>query len=98
MRSLCLLTLIALVPMAASTEDDWYPSRYGADDTLGALNELSPESVLAAVRLVKTGKSYALGVETSRETPAYGARSFELFAVGHADGGGEPWGSTSERE
>ena len=53
-----------------------------------------PEGVLAAVRLVKKGKTYALGVETSRETPAYGARSFELFAVGHADGGGEPWGST----
>ena len=27
---------------------DWYPSRYGADDTLGAINSLSPAKVLEA--------------------------------------------------
>ena len=25
--------------------EDWYPSKYGADDTLGAINNLSPEKV-----------------------------------------------------
>ncbi len=68
--------------------DDWYPSKYGAEDTLGAINELSPERVLAAAQLVRTGKTYALGVETGRDTPAYGTRSFELFAVASGDGSG----------
>ena len=76
-----------------AADDDWYPSRYGADDTLGAINELSPEGVLAAAKLVKTGRSYALGVETGRATPAYGARSFELFAVASGDGSGAAVGS-----
>ncbi len=38
---------------------------------------------MKAASLVKTGKRYALGLVTSRETPAFGARTFELFAVSH---------------
>jgi kynurenine formamidase len=72
--------------------DDWYPSKYGADDTLGAINELSPAGVLAAVKLVKKGKTYALGVETGRETPAFGSRSYQLFAVASGDGSGSTMG------
>lgn len=89
-RTLAVLLLLLAFPALA--DDDWYPSRYGADDTLGAINELSPEKVLAATRLVKTGKTYALGVETGRDTPAYGARSFELFAVASGDGSGATTG------
>jgi kynurenine formamidase len=77
----------------AKAEESWFPSKYGAGDTLGAINELSPEGVLEAVELVKTGKTYALGVETGRETPAYGARSFELFAVASGDGSGSSSGA-----
>ena len=37
-----LLCGLLLVPITAVSEEaDWYPSRYGADDTLGALNNLS---------------------------------------------------------
>lgn len=91
---LCLALAQASCAAPATADDDsWYPSRYGAGDTLGALNELSPEHVLAAAKLVKTGKSYALGVETGRSTPAYGARSFELFAVASGDGSGGTLGS-----
>ena len=59
---LALAGLLAAIPVTA--EDDWYPSRYGADDTLGAVNLLKPEHVLSAAQLVKTGKTYALGVPT----------------------------------
>jgi len=85
--------LASLVLAACAHADDWYPSKYGADDTLGAINELSPEGVVAAARLVRTGRSFALGVETGRDTPAFGARSFELFAVAHGDGSGAPMGA-----
>ncbi len=89
------LVLVAACIWSGSSlaEDSWYPSRYGADDTLGAINNLSPEGVLAAAKLVKTGKTYALGVETGRDTPAFGSRSFELFAVAAGDGSGASLGA-----
>jgi kynurenine formamidase len=92
--ALRLIPLLLLLPaLQSAAEDDWYPSKYGAADTLGAINELSPEGVVAAARLVKTGKTYALGVETGRDTPAYGSRSYELFTVAFGDGSGSSLGS-----
>ncbi len=90
-----ILGLIVLGPMAdnADSQEDWFPSRYGADDTLGAVNLLTPEKVREAAKLVKTGKTYALGVEISRDTPAYGTRKFQLFAVATGDGSGGSLGS-----
>jgi hypothetical protein len=35
----------------------WWPSRYGADDQAGALNEITPGKVLEAVRLVRCGSA-----------------------------------------
>lgn len=77
----------------ASAEEAWFPSKYGAEDTLGAFNNLSPEKVLEAARLVKTGKTYALGIPVGRDTPAYGSRSFQLFAVASGDGSGTAVGT-----
>ena len=70
--SFTILTTLALsIAWGASAEDSsWYPSKWGPDDTLGAINELSPEGVVRAAKLVKTGKTYSLGVETGRNTPA----------------------------
>ena len=67
--------------MSAAAEDSWYPSKWGKDDTLGAINQIDAQSVLAATRLVKQGKRYALGMETSRNTPAYGSRTAQTFLV-----------------
>ena len=95
MKCSLLMTLMISVfysaPVAA--EDNWYPSKWGAEDTLGAINELSPEAVIEAAKLVKTGKTYSLGVETGRDTPAYGTRAFQLFAVANGDGGGASMGA-----
>jgi len=76
----------------AMGQEKWYPSQHGADDTLGAANFLSPEKVLEAAKLIKTGKTYSLGVELSRDTPAFGNRSFQLFVVGGGDGSGASLG------
>ena len=81
--SICLLVLAFATPLRA--EDDWYPSRYGADDRLGAINNLSPAKVLEAAQLVRTGKTYALGVVTGRETPAFGTRSFQIVTMTAGD-------------
>ena len=68
----------ALAGSAVAAENEWYPSRYGADDRLGAINNLSAEKVLAAARLVKTGKAYALGVPTGPDSPAYPPRQYSM--------------------
>ena len=31
----------------------WWPSKYGAEDQAGALNEITPGKVLEAVRLIR---------------------------------------------
>jgi kynurenine formamidase len=97
-RSIARVVLVCALGASFSTisfaaeDDSWYPSKWGADDTLGAINELSPAGVLAAAKLIKTGKTYSLGVETGRQTPAYGSRSFQLFAVASGDGTGSTMG------
>ena len=87
------ITLALFWTMTANAED-WHTSKWGKDDTLGALNLVTSDSILAASKLVKTGKRYALGQVTSRDTPAFGTRMFELFVVSHGgvfDGTGEPY-------
>lgn len=33
--------------------ENWYPSRFGADDVLGSLNLITPASILKALQLVQ---------------------------------------------
>jgi kynurenine formamidase len=86
-----LVTLLATAPVLAA--ETWYPSRYGAGDTLGAINNLSPEKVLAAARLVRTGRTYSLGVETGPDTPAYPPRQFQIVVLSPGDGTGSVMGT-----
>lgn len=86
-----LATIVALSPAVAS--DEWYPSKYGADDTNGAMNNLSAEGTLKAAKLVKTGKVYALGVVTGPDSPAYPGRKFSMAVMPLDDGGGTPMGA-----
>ncbi len=89
------LILLLLTALAAPTgaTDTWYPSKYGAQDTLGALNNLSPKKVRSAAKLIKTGKTYALGVVTGRSTPAYPPRKYSMTILQLGDGIGTPLGS-----
>lgn len=90
MPALCALFA---APGVLAQEADWYPSRYGADDTLGAINNLSPEGVIEAAKLVKTGRTYSLAIETARDTPAPGTRHFDLYTVAIGDGTGSTQGT-----
>ncbi len=87
------LAMAAASAAPGAAAEEWYPSRYGADDTLGAINNLSPEKVLQAARLVKSGKTYALGVPTGPESPAYPPRQYALTVLQLDDGTGTPGGS-----
>lgn len=93
-RKAQLRTLLAALLLATpALADDWYPSRHGADDTLGAINFLSPEIVVEAARLVTTGKTYALGVPTGPNSPAYGPRRYAMTVLQLDDGLGTPMAS-----
>ncbi len=91
MRSLLLFA--ALLTVSTVHADDWYPSRYGTDDTLGAINNLSPEKLVQAAKLVTHGKTYRLGVETGPTSPAYPPRSYSMTVLQLSDGTGTPMGS-----
>lgn len=52
--------------------DKWYPSRWGADDVLGAMNLITPQSILAALGLVKRGKVYDLSFVLDQDMPVPG--------------------------
>ena len=88
-----LLTIIISALAFNGQADEWYPSKYGAEDTLGAINNLSPEKVIQAARLIKTGKTYSLGVETGPTSPAYPPRSYSMTILQLDDGTGTPLGS-----
>tara|TARA_B110000977_G_scaffold65608_1_gene89391 strand:- start:194 stop:1027 length:834 start_codon:yes stop_codon:yes gene_type:complete len=60
---------------------------------LGAINNLSPEKVLQAARLVKHGKAYRLGVTTGPTSPAYPPRSYSMTVLQLDDGTGTPLGT-----
>lgn len=57
------------------------PSKWGAEDEIGAANYVSPEQVLMAVKLVKKGESHPLGIVIDQQTPAFPPRSFSLQVV-----------------
>mgnify|MGYP001261270906 FL=1 len=87
------ILLLALVVSQVRAQDPWYPSKYGAQDTLGALNELNPDKTKRAAELVKLGKTYALGVETGPDSPAYSPRTYNVTVLQLDDGMGTPMGS-----
>ena len=47
-----------------------FPQRYGPGDTLGAVNEISDETVRAAAALVRTGRRYQLAQILDSHSPA----------------------------
>jgi kynurenine formamidase len=87
------LALLATVFAAAAlAEDAWYPSRYGADDRVGAANNLSADGTRRAAKLVKTGKTYSLGMTTGPDSLAYPPRKFGIVVTQSNDGTGTAGG------
>lgn len=93
MRAIGALVLFIGLAGPLRAQEAWYPSPYGADDTLGAINNLSPAGVVGAAKLVRSGKTYALGVDTGPSTPAFGTRSFQIHTLAAGDGTGASLGT-----
>lgn len=88
-RLLLPFTLLFTVSAAQAVEaEKWYPSNYGANDEIGALNLLNADSVIKASKLITTGKTYPLAVPVDRNLPAFRHRSFQLTNVQPGEAGG----------
>ncbi len=82
-RGFAAVTALALASAtgAAFAEEDLVSKKWGPGDEIGSANYVTPERVVKAAQLVKTGKTYALGIETNSRTPAYPPRSFRITVV-----------------
>ena len=86
MRIVLLLLLLPLMlplmlPLTLLADEHCRVSEWGPDDQAGAANRITPESVLAASQLIKTGKTYSLGITIDSTTPAFPPRGLSLTIV-----------------
>ena len=93
-RSITMLAMGALCAGSALAQNDWCKSKWGPNDEIGAANLLTPQLAADAAKLVKTGKTYALGFETSAGTAAYAPRTWSLTVVQPGQAGGISLGGT----
>ncbi|HEU5102884.1 MAG TPA: cyclase family protein [Roseiflexaceae bacterium] len=65
-------------------DEPWWPSRYGATDQLGTLNEITPAKVAAAARLVRQGRTFDLGRTLHADVPRFEGRYWQQSLVSSA--------------
>ena len=59
-------------------ENQRCPSKWGPEDERGSANHMKPQSVLNAVKLIKTGEVVELGHVLSQSMPFFGTRRFDV--------------------
>jgi kynurenine formamidase len=94
-RSLGLLTgagvalLLAQGSFAQTREKGpWWPSRFGPTDQAGATNTVTPQKILEALTIAKTGKTYELGHLYEPDMPQFGVRPYYLQSIRRDAGAG----------
>src|SRR4051794_38762523 len=73
------MTALRPAPAVEERTAGWFPSRWGPDDEAGALNEITPATVLAAVALVRTGRVHDLAHVLHAAVPAFPGRTFRSY-------------------
>lgn len=90
----CAIGLVFPVLVVAQNQPCPTASKFGPDDQIGNLNYLTPAKTLAASKLVTRGKAYRLGIETNKDTPAFGTRTFAITVLQPGQVGGVSLGPT----
>ncbi len=67
--------------------DKWWPSKWGADDEKGSFNTITPQKILSALKVAKTGNVYRLGRPYEASMPKFGDRVYSLHIPGMPVGG-----------
>lgn len=80
-KKLILTGLLCCGVTSVALAQDWTKSKYGPEDEIGAANLITPQSVLEASKLIKTGKTYNLGIVVDSKTPAFAPRSLSLSVL-----------------
>src|SRR5215472_17070556 len=62
-------------------DEPWWPSRFGADDQVGMLNQIDGPKRVAALGLVKKGRLYDLGHVLDERVPVFPGRFFHQTLV-----------------
>lgn len=90
------LLLMASPPSAPQTSpavndepllENWAPSEWGPDDSVGSANLMTPAVVMRAVGLVEQGRVATLGKVYAQDAPAFGTRGWRLTIPGLPTGG-----------
>lgn len=68
-------------------EENWWPSQWGADDTAGSVNLVSPENTERALSVVSEYKTATLGKIYEADAPFFGARGWNMTIPGLPTGG-----------
>lgn len=74
------VTLVIGGALGAQTREKgpWWPSAHGAKDQAGNSNLITPEKIVKALRIPKTGQTYELGHIYEPSMPQYGNRPYYL--------------------
>jgi len=76
-----LVAMLAPAAAIAQTRESgpWWPNpEWGAEDEAGASNRITPEKILQAIGLVRTGEVYDLGHPYEPEMPFFPGRSYAI--------------------
>jgi hypothetical protein len=74
------MLLPAIAPAQTREKGPWWPNaQWGAADAAGGSNWITPDKVVKAVALVKTGRILELGHVYERGMPLVGKRSYNIF-------------------
>ncbi|MDH3665822.1 MAG: cyclase family protein [Paracoccaceae bacterium] len=81
LRTSTIAGLTAALIASTAAAQDCAPSKWGADDEIGAANYVTPEQVLMASNLITKGKSHPLGIVIDPNMPAFPPRKMMLQVV-----------------
>lgn len=79
---------------SALAYESCFKSKWGPDDQIGALNNISKDNILAATKLIKQGKKMAMAIETNAQTPAFAPRTYSVTIVKPGQENGQTLGNT----
>lgn len=94
LRGVAALSAAVLALAAVAQQQNWFPSRWGAADEIGAANYMNPGRVTEAARLVRTGRVYSLGITVAPDTPAFPPRGCKLLVLQPGQVHGQSLGPT----
>jgi hypothetical protein len=83
--SMSVLAIGLAVSMSACAQtqaiQSCHKSKWGPNDQIGALNNITTANVTEAAKLIKRGKSIRMGIETNSKTPAFPPRTFAITVL-----------------